>query len=150
MKPFVILISTFVLSLLILKLTHHTWHYSLAGKIAMACMLLFTALGHFLFTKGMSLMLPDFFPFKKEFIIISGFFEIVCAIGLLVPSLQYQTGWVLICFFILILPGNIRASILQLNIQTGLYDGPGLLYLWFRIPLQLFFIGWVYGFILKS
>ena len=35
-------------------------------------------------------------------------------------------------------------SMENINYQTGELDGSGLEYLWFRIPLQLIFIGWVY------
>ena len=47
-------------------------------------------------------------------------------------------------FFIAILPANIKASMENINYQTGELDGIGLEYLWFRIPLQLFFIVWVF------
>ena len=50
------------------------------------------------------------------------------------------------CFFILILPSNIYASVKKINYQKATLDGPGLSYLWFRMPLQVFFIGWVYFF----
>jgi hypothetical protein len=31
----------------------------------------------------------------------------------------------------------------RVNYETGELDGPGLAYLWFRVPLQVFFVGWV-------
>lgn len=110
----------------------------------MACMLIFTAVGHFAFTKGMAGMVPGFLPFKTEIVILTGILEILFAVGLVIPGYRYFTGWVLIVFFILILPANIKASVDNLNFQTGEYDGPGLTYLWFRVPLQIFFILWVY------
>jgi hypothetical protein len=44
------------------------------------------------------------------------------------------------------LPANIKAAINNINYQTGALNGNGPSYLWFRIPLQLFFIFWVYHF----
>ena len=32
----------------------------------------------------------------------------------------------------------------HVNYETGASDGNGMKYLWFRIPLQVFFILWVY------
>lgn len=116
----------------------------------MCAMLLFTALGHFLFTEGMSKMIPDFIPLKSTVTILTGVLEIVIAIGLLFPNYQKTTGWILIAFLLLMLPANIKASLENLNYQTGAYDGKGLSYLWFRIPLQVFFIAWVYFFTLKK
>jgi len=49
----------------------------------------------------------------------------------------------LILFFILILPANILAALKKVDYQKGTNDGPGAGYLWFRIPLQIFFIAWV-------
>jgi uncharacterized membrane protein len=75
---------------------------------------------------------------------LTGIMELLFAIMLLFPQFQKLTGWVLILFFILILPANIFAALHQINYKTGLEDGPGSNYLWFRIPLQFFFMFWVY------
>jgi len=66
------------------------------------------------------------------------------ALAIHIAQLRTITAWLLILFFILMLPANIKASIENLNYQTGTYDGNGLSYLWFRIPLQILFITWVY------
>ena len=110
----------------------------------MAVMLLFTAIGHFAFTKGMTMMLPDFIPFKTEVIYLTGIIEIIAAVGLLIPNTRLWTGWALIIFFILLLPGNIKAAIDHVDYQKGTFDGNGPNYLWFRIPLQVLFIMWTY------
>ena len=144
MKPLYILSGSFATSLLLTKLVAGSFHYLLSGRIAMAVMLLFTAIGHFAFTKGMILMMPGFFPFKKQLVWFTGLIEISAAAGLLLPALQQTTGWLLITFFVLILPANINAAVKNIDYQTGTHKGPGTGYLWFRIPLQLLFIGWVY------
>ncbi len=144
MKPLYILIGVFIIALLVLKIVNKQFDFSLAGRIAMACMLGFTAIGHFAFVDGMAAMIPNIFPFKKEIVFATGLLEIAFAIGLLFPKYQVLTGWALIAFFILILPANIKASMENLNYQTGEANGPGLSYLWFRVPLQVLFIVWVY------
>ncbi|NMM50843.1 DoxX family protein [Marinigracilibium pacificum] len=144
MKPFILLIITFVISAFLTKVFTKEFSFSLAARIAMAIMLVFTAIGHFVFTKGMTMMIPEFIPFKESIVYLTGIFEILIAIGLLIPGLKLITGWVLIIFLILILPANIYASMNNINYQTGAFDGYGLAYLWFRIPLQLFFIVWTY------
>ena len=55
----------------------------------------------------------------------------------------------LIVFFILILPVNINAALRHIDYEKGTYEGPGTKYLWFRIPLQVLFILWVYWFALR-
>jgi len=149
MKPFFILLSSFCLALIGTKIFYHNWNVFFAGNLAMAVMLLFTAIGHFVFSKGMMMMLPDFIPFKKIIVYFSGLIEIVAAIGLLIPLYRYITSVLLILFFICILPANIHAALKKIDYQKGTYEGSGINYLWFRIPLQIFFIAWVWFFGIK-
>lgn len=144
MKPLFVLLGVFVLSLLLTKFFRGNFEFAMSGRIATSIMLLFTAIAHFVFTKGMSLMLPAFIPFKTELVYLTGFIEIICAIGLFIPVSSVITAWLLIAFFILIIPANIHAAIKHLDYQKGTFDGSGLNYLWFRIPLQVIFIGWTY------
>ena len=144
MKPLFVLLGAFMISLIVTKLFTKTFDYPLSGRIAMAVMLVFTAIGHFAFTKGMTMMLPDFVPYKSEVIYLTGFIEIIAAAGLLIPNTRFWTGWALIIFFILLLPGNIKAAIDHVDYQRGTFDGNGPNYLWFRVPLQVLFIVWTY------
>ena len=150
MKPLIVLIVVFLVAILLTNIFQGRVDYSLAGRIAMSAMLVFTTIGHFKFADGMSLMIPGSIPFKKELVYFTGFIEIAAAVGLLIPSLQKLTGWLLIAFFLLILPANIYATLKRVDYERATYDGPGPTYLWFRIPLQIFFIGWVYFFVVKD
>src|SRR5690606_1992291 len=127
-----------------IKLSRKVYDFAWAGRIAMSAMLLFTAVGHFAFTEGMAMMIPSFVPFKEEMVYFTGLIEIAAAVGLLVPRLSRLTAWLLIAFFILVLPANIYAALQHVDYQNATFDGQGPTYLWFRIPLQLFFIIWVY------
>lgn len=144
MKPLIVLIVTFAISLLTLKISNGRWDYFLSARMAMSVMLLFTALGHFLFTDGMILMIPNSIPFKREIVYATALIEIAGAVGLHIYSVRQLTAWLLILFLLLILPANIKAAIEQINYQKGTFDGYGLKYLWFRIPLQVVFIIWIY------
>jgi uncharacterized membrane protein len=146
MKPLFVLIVVFGISLLATTLFNEESAYSLSGRIAMSVMLIFTAFGHFAFPKGMAAMLPEIIPFKMEIIYFTGVIEIAAAIGLLIFSLKHLTSWMLIIFFIVILPANINAAIKRIDFQKGTSTGNDVRYLWFRVPLQIFFIGWVYYF----
>ena len=144
MKPLFVLLGAFAISLIVTKLLTKTIDYPLSGRIAMTSMLTFTAIGHFAFTKGMTLMLPDCVPFKTKVIYLTGIIEILAAAGLLICGISVWTGWALIAFFILLLPGNIKAAIHYIDYEKGTFDGKGPHYLWFRIPLQILFIIWTY------
>ena len=150
MKPLIVLLSVFAISLLSTKIFRGNYEFALSGRIAMSAMLVFTAVGHFVFTKGMTMMLPQFIPYKTEAVYLTGFIEIVAAIGLLIPNFNGLVAWLLIVFFILILPANIYAAIKNVDYQKGTFDGSGLTYLWFRIPLQVVFIVWTYLSVIKA
>jgi uncharacterized membrane protein len=143
LKPLIVLITLFVISLITIKIGFHKLDTLLALKIAMSGMLVFTAIGHFAFGKGMAAMLPEPIPFKTQIIYLTGIAELISAVTLLVPALSVMTAWFLIVFFLVILPANISAAMRHVNYQKGTHDGPGPRYLWFRIPLQLFFLAWV-------
>jgi uncharacterized membrane protein len=146
MKPLLVLLSVFGLLAAGTYFLQGDVNLSLAGNGAMAAMLLFTGGGHFAFTKGMMKMLPEFLPAKKAWVLGTGVLEMAAAVGLLIPMLRPLTGWLLILFFVLIWPANIIAAQRHLNYQTGNFDGSGPSYLWFRVPLQLFFIAWTWYF----
>jgi len=144
MKPLIVLLLSFTISLLVIKIVKKEYEFAFSARIAMSIMLVFTAIGHFAFTKGMSMMIPKFIPFKEIFVYLTGVFEILLAIGLLIPKLKMVSGWTLIIFLLLMLPANIYASMNNVNLQKGTLDGNGMTYLWFRIPLQILFIIWTY------
>ncbi|HVG16680.1 MAG TPA: hypothetical protein VM935_17025 [Chitinophagaceae bacterium] len=132
------------------KLIEGDFEFALPGRIAMSVMLVFTSVGHFVFTKGMTLMMPDFIPYKKQIVYLTGGIELAAAIGFHISGLKEVTAWLLILFFLLILPANINASVKHVDYQKGTFEGNGLRYLWFRIPLQVIFIVWTYFSVLKS
>lgn len=146
MLPLFVLLGTFAVSLLVTKYFTKAFDYSLSGRMAMSCMLVLTAIGHFAFTQGMAMMMPDFIPFKRQLVYLTGLLEIAAAFGLLFFRLQHITAWLLIIFFILILPANINAALKNIDYQTESSTGHGVAYLWFRVPLQVFFIAWTYFF----
>lgn len=144
MKPLIVLLVSFVIATLVFYLIKKEINYAFSARVAMAIMLCFTAIGHFVYTEGMTMMIPSFIPQRTNIVFLTGVMEIVLGLSLLVPKFQPMSGWILIAFLILILPGNIYAAFNQINFQKATYDGPGLTYLWFRIPLQITFIVWTY------
>ncbi|BAV08344.1 Uncharacterized membrane protein [Filimonas lacunae] len=144
MKPFIVLLTGTLLALMITRWVTGAWQWQLAARIGLSMMLVFTAIGHFAYTKGMAMMLPPAVPFKVALVYITGILETGAGLLLLLPAFTAFTGWFLIVFFILLLPANIYAAIHHINYQTGSLDGPGLSYLWFRVPMQLVLIAWAY------
>lgn len=150
MNVLVVLFVSTGIATLIIRMISHQYNLSAAARIGMSVMLLFTAMGHFMFAPGMSMMVPDFIPFKIEMVYLTGIIEVVAAIGLQLPRIRVLTAWLLILFFVLILPSNIKAAMEHIDMYKANYQGAGTEYLWFRIPLQLFFIAWIYFSTIKN
>ena len=149
MKPLIVLLVVFVASLIFTKLFQNRADYHFAGKLALAVMLVFTATGHFVYTRGMMMMLPDFITYKESIIYLTGILEIVAAAGIFFPPLQNLCGSLLILFFVLLLPANIFAVTHGVDYQSATYGPINLSYLWFRVPFQLMLIIWTYFFVVK-
>ena len=86
MKPLIVLLSVFAISLAVNKIFRGGYEFALSGRIAMSAMLLFTAVAHFAFTEGMAMMLPPFIPYKTEMVYLTGIIEIAAAVGLFIPN----------------------------------------------------------------
>ncbi|QEM04380.1 hypothetical protein DIU31_012990 [Mucilaginibacter rubeus] len=143
MKVLLVLIISFILTTVISRLFVDDWNIMLNGNVAMMLMLWFTSLGHFMFTKGMVMMMPSFIPFKGALVYLTGIMEIVLGALLVVNAARHIAGIILLVMFVVMLPANINAAIKHVDFEKGTYDGSGTGYLWFRIPLQLLFIAWI-------
>jgi uncharacterized membrane protein len=144
MKPFLILIFSFVIAVFAVRILLHGYDFAFSARIAMSVMLVLLPLPILHFPKEWLSMLPGFIPFKLGIVYLTGIFEMAAAAGLQIAGWRDLTGMLLIIFFILVLPANIYSAIKHIDCQKGTTDGKGPNYLWFRVPLQVFFILWVY------
>ena len=119
----------------------------LRGRIGIALVFAFTAIGHFVKTSEMARMLPPSVPMRVPLIYVSGVFELLAAVTILVPSLSRYTGIALCIFLLLVLPSNVYAAFQRVDFGG---HGAGPTYLLVRVPLQLFLIGWIYWFAVKQ
>ena len=145
----IILLSAFILAVAAGRITQR-WGLDFAGNAAMSIMLIFTGIAHFIYTDGMVLMLPHIVPAKTTVIYITGLLEILAAFGLLIPKYRKTTALLLMIFLIIILPANFKGAYDHLDLTTAQYDGRGPEYLWFRVPLQVAFIFWIWYFSFRS
>jgi uncharacterized membrane protein len=150
MKPLLVLLVTFVLAVAISKFATGGWDIIFSGNLSMAIMMCFSSLGHFMFPNGMTMMIPSFIPMKKLMVYLTGILEIILGIALLFPSWRFTSGIILLVFFVLTLSANINAAMKHVDFEKATYEGKGVGYLWFRIPLQLLFIAWVYVFAVSN
>jgi uncharacterized membrane protein len=75
----------------------------------------FTAIGHFIKTSEMTQMLPSSLPMRAPLSYVSGVFELLSAIAILIPSLSRHVGIALCIFLLLILLSNVYAAIQRVD-----------------------------------
>ena len=104
--------------------------------------LMFTTAGilHFTHINKFVQIVPPFIPQPKAMVYISGVFEILGAIGLLIPRYEQLAGFGLVLLLIAVLPANIYMAVT--NIQLGGILNNQTLQ-WIRIPFQGVLIWWV-------
>lgn len=98
---------------------------------------------HFIRPDQYARIVPPELSHPVALVYISGVFEILGGIGLLVPFVSIAAAWGLIALFIAVFPANINQAIHSIPIE-GIPHHP-LLY-WFRLPFQAVFIGWAWMF----
>ena len=82
---------------------------------------------------------PPFPPFASVY--ISGVFEILGGIGLMIPFISVAAAWGLISLFIAVFPANIYMALHNIKLDGIPQNQP--LY-WARLPLQAVLIAWAY------
>ena len=84
-------------------------------------------------------IVPPILPYKYELVYISGFFEILLGILLMIPRFQSIAAKGLMALLICVYPANIYLA--QTN---GVALGVSPLIAWGRLPFQFVFIGLAY------
>jgi uncharacterized membrane protein len=102
----------------------------------------YVAAGALHFTKpGFYLkIMPPYIPWHPQLVFISGFFEILGGLGLLIPRTRRLAAWGLVALLIAVFPANIFMA--TNPIEAGAVSiAPALR--WGRLPLQLFLVWWL-------
>lgn len=146
MVPLVIQLAVFGV-LVTLRQFGADWPFlARAGAIAIGVMLVVTGVAHFIQVQPMVEMFPQSVPYREFLVYASGVFEIAVGVYLILGIRPMAViGYGLMLFFVLALPLNIYSAVNG----TGL-GAKGMEYLWFRVPLQFFWIWWVYRFVVRS
>ena len=78
-------------------------------------------------------IIPPFLPWRRAALYITGIFELLGGIGLLIPRFQRAAAWGLAALLVAIFPANVYHAVK--NIQLGGILNSSI-YHWVRLPLQ--------------
>ncbi len=117
-----------------------------AGRIGLAAVFVFTALGHFARARAMAEMLPPWVPARLPIIWATGLVEAGFAAALVRAGDTRVAGLAVIAFLLLVFPANVSAATRRVNFGG---HGRGPAYILPRAALQLFLIAWAYWFAVR-
>lgn len=110
-------------------------------RVILAVCLIIVGITHFTVADQYVRIVPPQLPNPLGLVYLSGFYEILGGIGLLVPPLSQPAAWGLIALFIAVYPANINMAVNHIKIDH--IPDSNLLQA-IRLPLQAVLIAWAW------
>ena len=107
--------------------------------LALAAAFIFAGVNHFLNPDFFVAIMPPYLPLHLELVLLSGVFEILGGVAVLVPGVRSLAGWGLILLLLAVFPAN-----LHMALNPELFPDVSSSALYLRLPLQIVFIAWAY------
>lgn len=111
----------------------------------LAVPLIFVGITHFTAADQYARIVPPPFP-PFTSVYLSGVFEILGGIGLMIPWISVTAAWCLISLFIAVYPANIYMALHLIKLDHVPQNAT--LY-WLRLPFQAVLIAWAYWYTRK-
>lgn len=99
---------------------------------------------HFVRPKPFVRIVPKYLPAPLTLVYVSGFFEVLGGVGLLIPTTRVWAAWGLIALYVAVFPANVY--MLTDNVSLDRRKPIPRWALWLRLPFQLLFIAWAFWF----
>jgi len=110
-----------------------------AGRLILAVVFIVAGILHFFLTATYVKIMPPYLPAHTLLVQLSGVFEILGGIGILVPMTQRFSAWGLIALLVAVSPANI-----QMAMDHAQWPAIPAWALWLRVPLQLPLMWWAW------
>ena len=110
------------------------------GLWFVAALFLTSGVSHFLLTRFFVAIMPPYLPLPYAAVYASGAFEIIGAIGLLIPAYRYAAGIGLFVLTILVTPANIHMAL-----NPGLFPAFSKSLLYWRLVAQAGLLALIYA-----
>jgi uncharacterized membrane protein len=107
----------------------------LVVRLLLAALFLSAGVLHWRHPEPFLQIMPPWIPYHRACVWVSGVFEVLGGIGLLIPErhIQFLSGWGLTLLLIAVFPANLYMAMANVQIQ-GLPTAPWVA--WARLPLQ--------------
>jgi uncharacterized membrane protein len=110
-------------------------------RIILAICIIVVGVMHFVVSDSFVKIVPDYLPYHLGLVYVSGFFEILGGIGILVPPVSQAAAWGLLILFIAVFPANINMAVNAIDLP---HIPDSSLLRWGRLPFQAVLIVWAW------
>lgn len=110
-------------------------------RLVLAALFVAAGVAHFRTPEPFVKIVPPYLPSPYVLVYVSGIFEILGGLGLLLPATRLIAGWGLIALLLAVFPANIYMATAGVKIG-GFPSQPWMA--WARLPLQFVLIGLLY------
>lgn len=111
-------------------------------RYVLAALFLLAGTFHFLKPKLFISIMPDYIPWHRAMVYLSGAAELLGGFGILIQETQFLAGWGLILLLLAVFPANINMAVKSVQ-HSGYVSWYSIATL-IRLPLQFVLIYWVY------
>ena len=111
----------------------------IALRYLLSVMMIAAGLLHFASPEKFVAIVPDWLPAHRALVMVSGFFEILGGVGLLVRRVRKAAAWGLVALFVAVFPANVNMALNKIFIES-----PWIL--WGRLPFQAVLVAWAWWF----
>lgn len=109
------------------------------AKCALAALFVAAGVAHFAMPDVYVRAVPPSLPYPRALVLVSGAFELLGGVGLLVPRLRVAAAWGLIALLVAVFPANVHMA---LHPEEFPRLPPAAL--WARLPFQAVLVAWAY------
>ncbi len=117
------------------------WRRRAASRLVLAILFVGAGVWHFVKPEFYLAIMPPYLPYHLELVYVSGVFEIVGGLGVMVPALRRAAGYGLLALLVAVFPANIQ-MLLDAWRDEGMSAWTLVLVL--RLPLQFVIAAWVW------
>ncbi len=110
------------------------------GRWLLAVLFIVAGVLHFVATKTYVRIVPEYMPNPVLLVYLSGVFEVLGGVGLLMPSTRRFAAWGLIALLVAVMPANVQMAMDHATKWRGIPEW----LLWARLPLQLPLMWWAW------
>jgi uncharacterized membrane protein len=108
------------------------------GRILLSLVFIGSGILHFVKPDVYRKIMPPYLPYHNELVFISGVFEVIGGIAILIPKLRRAAAYGLVALLVAVYPANIHCALYPKQVAPNV---PPILF-WLRLPLQFVLMWW--------